>query len=640
MSTRFVFKPIAGLALLALTLTACQSQVIVQTQVVEVPEVVQVIQTQVVEQTVEVPATQTPAPHPILGDARVRQAIAYCTNRAELLGAVYPWLPAEERAKLEMNSFIPRGHWAYAGDDPNFARYPFDPAKGAALLDEAGWTLAEGAKYRANAAGDILALTLTTTEAEFRKAYAATFETQMAACGLQLIRFHASAVWFFGDTTGLRRRDFELAAFAWAFVSDPGGDSAYQCDYIPTVENNWQGQNYMGWCNPQADRAIRAAMNSLFRATRREAYRAFQVEFTHDVPSLPLFSRMDVTAINPNLQNLTPNVSERYFTWNAAQWTIPGKDTIVIGEGSEPASLEAWETAYVAQLIRRLVAGVDYTNLDFDYPPVMLKQMPTVENGGAVNNVVGVRAGEKIVDVDGNVVELQLGVRIRNLEGQEVVFEGNFAQMKQLRVTYEFVAGLKWSDGVPVTKADYDLSYRIECDPAIIAYKFIVGASPCDQIASVEFLSDTAYRVTWKPGYQEPLYFLPPFSRQPAHQVLSDGRKLADVPAAQWSDIREVRETPLGVGPYVINRWENGQHITLAANLHYFQGPPATPNIIVKFVNLPLAALRDGEVDVLGLDTVFPVDAEALLQLQAEGKARVFFTPSTTYEHIDFLLVK
>lgn len=91
----------------------------------------------------QVPATQVPAvpsfstPHPILGDLRVRQALAYCTDKVSLVAAAYPLNPPDQNAKLPMNTFIPSSHWAYAGD-ANITIYPFDQAAGQALLDQAG----------------------------------------------------------------------------------------------------------------------------------------------------------------------------------------------------------------------------------------------------------------------------------------------------------------------------------------------------------------------------------------------------------------------------------------------------------------------------------------------------------------------
>ena len=129
-------------------------------------------------------------PHPILGDLRVRQGIAYCTDRAALVRSVYPWLTDPE--PFLADSFVPRGHWAYGGDDQSFTRYPFDAERGKALLSEAGW-LANDTAYRTNANGEELALTLTTTSAAFRQTWAAVWEEQMAECGIRIVRFHAPA---------------------------------------------------------------------------------------------------------------------------------------------------------------------------------------------------------------------------------------------------------------------------------------------------------------------------------------------------------------------------------------------------------------------------------------------------------------
>ncbi len=93
-------------------------------------------------------------PHPILGEVRVRQAIAYCTDRAALIRSVYPWLA--DPAPFIADSFVPRGHWAYAGNDAGFVHYPFDPGRGRVLLEEAGWIVGD-AEYRVNSDGEELA---------------------------------------------------------------------------------------------------------------------------------------------------------------------------------------------------------------------------------------------------------------------------------------------------------------------------------------------------------------------------------------------------------------------------------------------------------------------------------------------------
>src|SRR5690606_14091040 len=152
-----------------------------------------------------------------------------------------------------------------------------------ALLEEAGWTLAEGQTVRTNANGDSLTLTLTSTDAQFRQTWAAVAEQNLEGCGFAIERNHTPASWFFGDTTGLARREFELGAYAWVGQADPSGQTLYACNQIPTPRNNWEGQNYMGLCNQEASDAIVLANNTLDREERIAAYNLVQEKFAEDM---------------------------------------------------------------------------------------------------------------------------------------------------------------------------------------------------------------------------------------------------------------------------------------------------------------------------------------------------------------------
>ncbi len=543
-----------------------------------------------------------------------------------------------------MTSFVPLGHWAYPQDAPSLVSYPFDPEKGKSLFEEAGWKLAEGAIYRTNSSGQEMRLTLTTSEADFRMTWSSVFKRQMKVCGLLIEHNRVSGEWLY--ETGLKRRDFELLAYAWLSQTNPNGRTLYQCDQIPLAENNWQGDNYVGWCNPKADQATRLATSSLSRETQRTAYRIVQEEYIRDLPTLPLFNRVDVYASNTALQNFTPDSTESLYTWNIAQWIIPGRDTIVITQRSEPTSLSVLvDDSYITRLIGALLFGVDYTNVGYDYQPEMLKQIPTIENGAVKVNVVQVHEREKVVDVDGNAVELWPGVHILDAQGNEITYNGGTVQMSQLVVKYEFVDGLTWSDGVPVSKGDYALSYRILCNLETVAEAFRL---PCEKILDVDFMSDMAYVVTWKPGYQgraranfvgQP-YFLPPIGRQPSHQILSDGQRLADVPLSYWGWLPEVNRQPLVTGPYVVSHWEFGKKIVFIANPYYYQGPPATPKIILRFLapEKAVEALLKGEVDLVAADSLPPNQIEMLLEAQADRTVRLHFIPSIYYELFAFAL--
>lgn len=604
---------------------------------------VTVVQTQIVERVVtqevqvEVQAEAFTTPHAILSDIRVRKAIAYCTNRPELIASVYSFV--DDPSTLLMDTNIPSDHWAHAA---GVEQYPFDAAQGMALLDDAGWTLAEGAEFRLNAAGEELSLKFTTTSAQFRQTWAAVFESNMADCGIRVVRLHAPASWWFGDTTGLARRDFDLGAFAWVGEADPGGVTLYACDQIPTPSNNWDGQNYMGWCNDTASEAIKAANNTLDRDERIAQYAIFQQEFAADMISLPLFNRVTVNASNVDLVGMTDVPGEPIDTFSIHTWSIPGKSTLVLGLSQEPASLFSLvEDAYVEAIAAALIEGRWENSLNYDYQPNMyLKELPTIENGGATLAVVDVAEGTVVHDAAGDVGPLAAGMTVKDADGNEVEFTSGTVPMQQLTVTFNLVDGITWSDGTPLTAADIDLAGRINCDPEAGS----TSLYDCDRTAGG---SNTDTSMTWiaVPGYTPPIYYsladdFPAW--YPAHQVLSDGRVLADVPGSEWATLPEVAESPIGTGPYVITEWVKGQSMTFEANPYFYLGAPATPNVVIKFIpdtNQAVAQLLTGQVDVLFSETLGAgAEVQTVRDAADAGDVRIYLLPSSTWEHIDFSL--
>jgi len=631
------------LALVALALAACAPQEVVRTVVVT--QEVQVVQTQVVQQTqvvketsvVEVQKPSFSTPDPITSDLNVRQAMSYCTNKDDLLKGAYPLSTEADRAVLVMNTFIPTKHWAYAGD-ANITIYPFDVEKGKSILEADGWVFATADDTFRSKEGNSLSMHFTTTSAAFRKAWSAVWIQQMADCGIEIIPLYAPASWWFGATTGLQRRDFTLGAFAWVGQSDPSGQSLYSCDQIPTAENNWTGQNDMGWCNQVASDAIKRAVNTLDRPERIKEYTIVQQEFTKDIPTIPLFQRMDVFAINSKLTGFAPKTNGNgYYDYNAETWEIPGKDTIVLGYLQEPSTLfQVIDSAMTAKLVGTFTSGVTYISENFDFFPNQLNPIPTLESGQAVNNDVAAKTGDKIFDSDGAPADAAAGVKVKDNTGAVVDFTDG-VMMKQLVVTFKWISGMKYSSGNPVIKADFELGYKIDCDKETGAVTY----TTCDEMQSVEFVDDTTYVVTYKPGVQDPTYFLPPFSFYDSQLKLSDGRLLKDVPAKEWQLLPEVAQFELqdNVGPYMIKEWVKGQKITMVPNPYFYGGAPKTPNIVISIVTAENAEaqLLAGQVDILDALTITSVD-QTLKDAADKGEITLLTSPQSTWEHIDFNL--
>lgn len=592
-------------------------------------------ETVVVEKEVSKDASFT-TPNPILGELKVRQAIAYCTNRPELIKSVYPFLTEEQQKGLLMDTFLPKSHWAATSDGVTV--YDFNPEKGKALLKEAGWE--EGA----NKDGAPLFLKFTTTNAAFRQTWATVLEQQLKDnCGITISRTHAPGSWWFGDTTGLARRDFELGAFAWVGQADPGGVSLYSCNQIPLPSNNWEGQNYMGWCNDAASKAIVAANNTLDRAERIKQYAIVQQEFSKDMVSLPLFNRVEAAAANKKLVNFKPNPTE-YYTYNIEDWELPGKDTAVLGFTQEPASLYTLvESAAVATTAAGLLSAKMVTSLDYDYQAVGFTKLPKLGDG-ATNADVDVKAGDMVWSTAGEAVALAKDVEVTDATGATVKWDGTSPlKLKQLTVSFETKPGMKWQDGSPVTKADYELGHKTTCDKDSGATTFTF----CNSVQTFTQESDTKQTLVFLPGVQWPTFYTGGFGPAPSKQPIESdgpykGKTLADVPAKDWPTLPEVAEKPWSNGPYKITGWEKGQKMTFEANENYYGNAPKIKKIVIQFyadTNAAVAALLTGNVDVLGTETLGAgAEVQTVVDAAAKGKVQVVTLASPTWEHMDFNL--
>jgi len=654
---------LAVTAATGLLLSACAPQAgtpVVQTVEVRVTEVVE---KQVeVEKIVEVTATPVPEwtrPHPILSDKRVRQAIAHCTNPVELIGSVYGFLPEEQRAKQLMDTFIPKDSPWYAKNiDPNanIVTYEFNIEKGQALLDEAGWKLPEGGRIRVNDKGEPLAIRFTTTNAPFRQTWGAVWVSQLQKCGIQLLPSYIPGSIWFGGNSGLRRRDFDIGAFAWVGETEPPGQTLYACDQIPRPDNNWNGQNYMGWCNERASTAIKQANNTLNLEERKKNYVIVQEEFSKDMVSLPLFQRLEATAYNKDLNGLRPDPTE-YWSANSHEFELPGRDTIVVALGQEPQSLFLLqESAAVATIVGQLIFGVDVTQYSYGFQNVGLEgdDFPRLENGGATLTEVEIKDGDVLVNADGDVGTFkggklldaegkELRLKVKNADGEEVDLAAG-VKMPQLSVTFKFKPR-KWSDGEDLKNEDFALGYKVACDRESGATTYFV----CDRTAKHEVLADgLGYTWTGVPGYTPPTYYLPPFGYYPSHRVVETegefkGKTLAEVPPKEFKNLPELTERPLGTGPFVVESWEKGSKITLKANPNFYLGAPKAKEIIIQIFDAnpagAVAALLQGTVDIVGKEVIGAgQELETVIKEALEGKINAEPIASPTWEHADFNL--
>lgn len=220
---------------------------------------------------------------PGLDDRRVRQALLFGADRAQIVARLY------EGRQTVADSVVNPLDGVHAEGLP---QYPYDPARARALLDAAGFTPSPDG-IRRNAAGQRLSLDLMTTAGNRgREQVQQVLAAGWRALGVETrIRNETPRV-FFGETVS-HRRYTGMAMYAWVSSPENVPRTMLHSDEIPRAERNWSGQNTGGYRNPGMDALIEALPEELDPARRLILWRRLQQIYAEDLPSLPLFFRSD-----------------------------------------------------------------------------------------------------------------------------------------------------------------------------------------------------------------------------------------------------------------------------------------------------------------------------------------------------------
>lgn len=331
---------------------------------------------------------------------------------------------------------------------------------------------------------------------------------------------------------------------------------------------------------------------------------------------------------------------------------------LVVCQAEEPETLYLYSgnVSLAARHIQQAVYDGPIDNRTYTYQPVILEKLPNLDDGDAVINTVTVQAGDKVVNAADEVVDLEVGMLIRpagcNAAECALEFDGTPVQMQQMMATFRIVNGVKWSDGTPLTADDSVYGYELNGDPDTPIPHFpndyaadlsrdwgmLLDRHTYDRTASYEALNEQTTVWVGLPGYIDQQYFTNfwhPFPRHLWQEQL--GYRAADLMEAQ-----ESARLPMGWGPFVIQEWVSGDHITVVRNPHYFradEGLPYIETVIFRFVsdsNAVVAELISGECDVATHDVGLEEQADLLLKLEQQNILQPVFMTTQAWEHVDF----
>jgi peptide/nickel transport system substrate-binding protein len=246
--------------------------------------------------------------HAPLDDVRVRQALAYGMNEKRIVDTLT--YGTATLATSDLSDF----YWAF---DSNLRGYPYDVATANRLLDAAGWRRATGAMRSKD--GRPLSLQLAIgAGSETARAIAVSIQSDLRKTGVDVAikTYDYSMLYATSATGGIQQTGkFDMTLLVWVSGADPDDSSQWLCSQQPP-----NGNNISRYCNPQFDRAERMALSHFDRAIRTRAYAQTQSLLLKDAPAAFEYYPRARYAMNPNLENFSPNgISEG---WNANQWSL------------------------------------------------------------------------------------------------------------------------------------------------------------------------------------------------------------------------------------------------------------------------------------------------------------------------------
>lgn len=168
-----------------------------------------------------------------------------------------------------------------------------------------------------------------------------------------------------------------------------------------------------------------------------------------------------------------------------------------------------------------------------------------------------------------------------------------------------------WSDGTPITSADFKFTYDMYMDENNTP----ISRDPYDKIASLETPDDTTVVITFPEPYAPWLGLflngvLPKHVLEPVFET--DGT----LDEAAWN-----RNPTVGNGPFVLETWETGSFFRFVRNENFYNEPAMLDSVIVSVVpdsEAYVAGLVNGEAD---LGYFFPF--ESIPEIEAAGHGTV-----------------
>lgn len=259
-------------------------------------------------------------PHPILGDLRVRQALARAIDYDLIVDEINPGVwPA----------VTPFAYGWYQCDIPR--PYLYNPAKAKALLDKAGWMegadgirVAQGARYTEERTRLTLQINGYSDFQPLAKLEAALVEMFKAVGVEATIQNDDFALIFGSYEEGSPRKlgNFDILIYDASLAIEPHSTlfNSFHSSAIPSAQNP-TGANYHRWVNAQADAALEKAGSTVDIAARKVAYCDLANLIATELPRIHLYRFTEGYGVSNRMSGYQVNIWGS-LTWDVQNWKL------------------------------------------------------------------------------------------------------------------------------------------------------------------------------------------------------------------------------------------------------------------------------------------------------------------------------
>ncbi len=286
------------------------------------------VSTSIVQSTAQVPnTTRLTAPglefehldfneaDPYLAKLKVRQAIAYGTDRPQIIshtvGEIYPGI-------------VPLGNRMFVATQPQYvdngsAYATVNTGKAESLLKGLGFKKGSDGYFRPNYGpqnGQDLTFTIQSTSGNTVRAQTEQlFQSDMKAIGIKIDiqNYDRSTL-----GTNLSQGSYQIAEFSWVDTPFVSGNQSIYCSYTSAS----CGQNWIHYANSEVDRLMAAGSSASSASQEASDFNQADRLLWDDMATLPLYQKPQYFAWRNTYGNIIPNVSAIGVPWNGNLWGV------------------------------------------------------------------------------------------------------------------------------------------------------------------------------------------------------------------------------------------------------------------------------------------------------------------------------